>query len=172
MTKTAMRKIIICLLVLGACIAAALFIDSTARGSEAAVLNDASADEARARTSAQQLVSELIEDEDASPERFAKRYFSDDIEEGLPADLAAETLDASAFEACYSAMPVLGLIYDGPPSEAANTCEAQLEARGWLALDKSEQGLSSFAKASGIYHWLTLQYLSVANKTAIVVHTS
>lgn len=168
MTRPALLKIIGALAAIAICIGACCTYDAIFERAKVNPDPAASATPSEPNSNLE-AVKELINGE-AIEATKAANIFDLSIETTLPEGFAQEALGAEAFEEAYISDSTISFSFAGSRMDAATYCTETLTAKRWCALNENNDTTASFAKADGIYRWLVLQYLSVGNKTIVLVN--
>ena len=90
---------------------------------------------------------------------------------GLPEEFESEVLDLSHAEGLRVAAEgtVVGFSLQGDASDAFAQLSAQLQARGWLAVESGRPDCGSFVKGEGAYTWLFASCTQVGDGVSAVL---
>lgn len=167
MTRTALTKICLFAGLFAICIGLCIAIDASLRSG----LDDASALEAPEESTDTNATSilKMIEADDPSMDMLAAACFNLTLDTDIPSEFQAEALDPSDFAAAYASGKTMSFIYDGSLENAQDACKRSLEQKGWISLQETDRSIMSFAKSTGTYRGLIVQYLSMDRRTIILI---
>lgn len=171
MTKQALTRILICLSVIAACIGVCSALDESISRNNQNTANNAELTELSPSEQQNEVLS-LIEKDEFDVAKSAEAIFGLYVESALPEAFTHEAFDANDFAESYVSGETISLIFDGSTEEAQNFSTQELESKGWTALDGTDEITSNFFKTTGTYRWLVLQYLTLNDKTAIIVNAT
>lgn len=170
MTKTALNKIVLTFGCLALFVIGSLMIQEL-------TINEASAEveqpcEARqSETNRKDIAASFLNGNDVDPSALAATCFSLQLDASIPHEFAKEAFDPTDFKDCYASGNSLSFTYAGNSDAARSFCEEKLQAKGWIPQDGSSELLTSYAKPSGVYNWLVLQFIEIGGKTVVLATT-
>jgi hypothetical protein len=170
MTRSALKKIGIFAGLLTLCIGCCIWVDSSFAIDSSS--NQGNESNHLETTGGATSIIKMIEEDDPHINELARACFDLPLETDIPSAFIDEVLDPRDFDAAYISGTTLSFIHDGSLEEAQAFCENSLEKKGWVALPQKNQIIDSFIKTTGAYHSLVVQYLSMDDKTVIMIDPS
>lgn len=170
MTRAALTKICLFSGLFAICISFCIGVDASlwAESSDANVLeapreaNDTNGDS----------ILKMIEADDPNMGALATACFDLTLDASIPSEFQVEALDPHDFDAAYATGGIISFVCDGSLEDARASCERSLEQKGWISLQEDDRFIASFIKSSGTYRSLIVQYLSMDEKTIILIDST